>query len=241
MARRRAHDSRVTEWLVAAGAGFFLGAFAMALVTVEPRARSPAARDGAERAAIADRERAEPGALPVDGPPVLSTPGDPADGEERRARLDAPAPDLASRDLRVPVRGVDPAALVSSFDDARGANRRHEAIDILAPRHTPVIAVEAGRIARLFTSAAGGLTIYQFDPAEDYVYYYAHLEAYAAGLSEGDPVRAGQVVGYVGTTGNAPADVPHLHFAIMRLTADRRWWEGTPIDPYPLLRDAGRR
>jgi murein DD-endopeptidase MepM/ murein hydrolase activator NlpD len=104
-----------------------------------------------------------------------------------------------------------------------------------------VIAVEAGRIARLFTSAAGGLTIYQFDPAEDYVYYYAHLEAYAAGLSEGDPVRAGQVVGYVGTTGNAPADVPHLHFAIMRLTADRRWWEGTPIDPYPLLRDAGRR
>jgi murein DD-endopeptidase MepM/ murein hydrolase activator NlpD len=147
---------------------------------------------------------------------------------------------LEGRTLLMPVAGARTLDLRDNFEEPRGS-RRHEAIDILAPRHTPVIAVEAGRIARLFTSAAGGLTIYQFDPAEDYVYYYAHLEAYAAGLSEGDPVRAGQVVGYVGTTGNAPADVPHLHFAIMRLTADRRWWEGTPIDPYPLLRDAGRR
>jgi murein DD-endopeptidase MepM/ murein hydrolase activator NlpD len=109
-------------------------------------------------------------------------------------------------------------------------------MDILAPRHTPVVAVEAGTIARLFSSARGGLTIYQFDPASTYVYYYAHLERYAPGLKEGAAVQPGKVIGFVGTSGNAPPDTPHLHFAIFKLTEKKRWWEGTPIDPYLVLR-----
>jgi murein DD-endopeptidase MepM/ murein hydrolase activator NlpD len=99
-----------------------------------------------------------------------------------------------------------------------------------------VLAVEDGRIARLFVSKAGGNTIYQFDPSGEYCYYYAHLERYADGLKEGDQVRKGQLIGYVGTSGNAPKDTPHLHFAIFRLTPDKHWWEGTPLDPFDVFR-----
>ena len=145
--------------------------------------------------------------------------------------------DLEDRDLLVPVEGVDRSTLTRQFGDARGAgSRRHEALDILAPRNTPVRAVEDGTIARLFHSNSGGITIYQFDPSARYSYYYAHLERYADGLKEGDRVRKGQVIGYVGTSGNAPKDTPHLHFAIFRLTQEKRWWEGTPIDPFDVLR-----
>jgi murein DD-endopeptidase MepM/ murein hydrolase activator NlpD len=147
------------------------------------------------------------------------------------------AADLDDRELLIPVEGVEPSTLTRQFSDARSAgNRRHEAIDILAPRNTPVRAVENGTIARLFHSNAGGITIYQFDPTERYSYYYAHLERYADGLKEGDRVQKGQILGYVGTSGNAPKGTPHLHFAIFRLTAEKRWWEGTPIDPYDVLR-----
>jgi len=145
-----------------------------------------------------------------------------------------PAEALEGRDLLVPVEGVARGDLVRSFDDARGG-RKHEALDILAPRNTPVKAIEAGRIARLFFSKAGGITVYQFDPTEQYCYYYAHLERYADGLTEGQQVRKGQILGYVGVSGNAPKDTPHLHFAIFRLTTAKRWWEGTPIDPYDVL------
>jgi peptidoglycan LD-endopeptidase LytH len=99
-----------------------------------------------------------------------------------------------------------------------------------------VVAVEPGRIAKLFNSKAGGITIYQFDPTEQFCYYYAHLERYADGLQEGQHVDKGQVIGYVGVSGNAPKDTPHLHFAVFRLGPTKRWWEGTPIDPYDLLR-----
>jgi peptidoglycan LD-endopeptidase LytH len=149
--------------------------------------------------------------------------------------LDAPpARELAGRALIIPVQGITPDQLTPSFSHERGS-RRHEAIDILAPRHTPVLAVEDGTIARLFYSEAGGHTIYQFDPSERFCYYYAHLERYAEDLVEGHPVRQGQVIGYVGVSGNAPADTPHLHFAIFRLSSAKRWWEGTPIDPFPVL------
>ena len=147
-----------------------------------------------------------------------------------------PVADLRGRHLLVPVQGVERAALRSTFDEARGGSRRHEAMDILAPRHTPVIAVESGTIARLFSSERGGITIYQFDPTDNYVYYYAHLERYAEGLKEGATIQPGQVLGYVGSSGNAPPDTPHLHFAIFKLTDEKRWWEGAPIDPYPILR-----
>jgi peptidoglycan LD-endopeptidase LytH len=144
--------------------------------------------------------------------------------------------DLRSRALAVPVKGVDPDDLQDTFDDKRGEGRRHEALDILAARNTPVLAVEDGTIARLFTSKAGGLTVYQFDPSSTYAYYYAHLERYASGLTDGDRVRRGQVLGYVGTSGNAPPDTPHLHFAIFKLTDKKQWWQGTPIDPFAVLR-----
>ena len=145
--------------------------------------------------------------------------------------------DLRSRSLMVPVRGLAPADLVSSFHDARGGSRQHEAMDILAPRGTDVLAVENGKIAKVFTSKAGGLTIYQFDPTEKYVYYYAHLDHYASGIQEGLMVRKGDVLGYVGTTGNAPANTPHLHFAISKLDPDKRWWGGTALDPFLVWRD----
>jgi murein DD-endopeptidase MepM/ murein hydrolase activator NlpD len=172
----------------------------------------------------------------------------------RPAALDRPAPvappppaavtelvaddardDLGARNLLIPVAGVEARDLFRSFDELRGGTRRHEAIDILAPRHTPVVAVEDGTVARLFLSEAGGKTLYQFDPARRYVYYYAHLERYAPGMSEKDRVTRGQVIGYVGTSGNAPETTPHLHFAIFRLTEAQRWWEGTPIDPFDVL------
>lgn len=148
----------------------------------------------------------------------------------------APMADLRDRRLEVPVIGTRRDQLRSMFDEMRGGSRKHEAIDILAPTGTPVVAVEDGTIAKLFLSDAGGITIYQFDPTERYAYYYAHLDAYAPGLKDGDQVRRGQTIGYVGVSGNAPKDTPHLHFAIFELTDARRWWQGTPIDPYPILR-----
>jgi len=145
--------------------------------------------------------------------------------------------DLRARKLAFPVEGVAPDRLIDSFREPRGAGTRlHRAVDIMAPRRTPVRAVEAGTIARLDSSAAGGISIYQFDPHERYCYYYAHLDAYAPGLREGDKVERGQVLGYVGTTGNAPAGTPHLHFAIYRLSDSKQWWAGTALDPYPVFR-----
>jgi peptidoglycan LD-endopeptidase LytH len=148
-----------------------------------------------------------------------------------------PLTDLRDRGLQLPLRGVTREALRDSFYETRGSTRVHEAIDILAPRNTPVVAVENGAIARLFYSKAGGITVYQFDPAVRFVYYYAHLERYADGLHEGDRVQRAQVLGYVGTSGNAATDTPHLHFAIFRLTAKKQWWQGSPIDPYEVFRE----
>jgi murein DD-endopeptidase MepM/ murein hydrolase activator NlpD len=142
---------------------------------------------------------------------------------------------LQQKSLLLPVDGISRTELRQSFAESRNG-RNHEAIDILAPRDTPVRAVADGHIAKLFTSERGGLTIYQFDADERYCYYYAHLERYAEGLTEGARVKRGRIIGFVGTSGNAPRDTPHLHFAIFALGPDKRWWEGTPIDPYPALR-----
>jgi len=189
-------------------------------------------------------------------PPGLTAVGRDASWEAGAGALGAPgasgaagaagaagATDLARRSAEganagpmVPVSGIDASSLRSSFDEVRGGTRRHEAMDILAPRGTPVVAAVSGRIAKLFTSAAGGLTIYQFDAEERFCYYYAHLDAYAPDLNEGETVHRGQILGYVGTTGNAPPNTPHLHFAIYRLGADKNWWEGEPIDPFDVLR-----
>jgi murein DD-endopeptidase MepM/ murein hydrolase activator NlpD len=141
--------------------------------------------------------------------------------------------------LRIPLDGKDVESLKGGFAETRGSDRPHEAVDLLAPRNTPVHAVDGGVIAKLFTSKAGGLTIYQFDSSGRLCYYYAHLERYADGLKEGQAVSQGDVIGYVGTTGNAPANTPHLHFAVFELNADKHWWQGRPIDPYLVFKDRG--
>jgi peptidoglycan LD-endopeptidase LytH len=134
----------------------------------------------------------------------------------------------------IPVAGIRASQLRDNFADPR-TGHVHNALDIMAPRGTPVVAAVDGSVRKLFTSAAGGLTIYEFDRAEQKVYYYAHLDRYADGLREGASIARGDVIGYVGTTGNAPANSPHLHFAIQILPPTREWWKGTAIDPYPIL------
>jgi murein DD-endopeptidase MepM/ murein hydrolase activator NlpD len=138
--------------------------------------------------------------------------------------------------LRLPIDGVELESFKGGFAERRGS-RPHEAIDILAPRNTPVYAVDDGTIAKLFVSDAGGITIYQFDPTARLAYYYAHLERYAEGIREGAAVSQGDVIGYVGTSGNAPPNTPHLHFAIFELGEDRRWWKGKALDPYQVFKD----
>jgi murein DD-endopeptidase MepM/ murein hydrolase activator NlpD len=143
---------------------------------------------------------------------------------------------LRSRNLLLPVDGIERRTLVPTFGSPRGGGARiHEALDIMAPRGTPVVAADDGTIAKLFASKPGGTTIYQFDPSGTYCYYYAHLDAYAPGLTQGTAVERGQTIGYVGSTGNASPQAPHLHFAIFRLGPEQRWWEGTAIDPYMVL------
>lgn len=137
--------------------------------------------------------------------------------------------------MTLPVLGISADDLIDTYEQARSGGRVHNAIDILAPRGTPVVAAVDGTIRKLFTSGAGGITIYQFDESQERVYYYAHLDRYADGLGEGLFVKAGTVIGYVGTTGNAPPGTPHLHFAIEVLPPTKEWWKGEPVNPYPLL------
>ena len=146
-----------------------------------------------------------------------------------------PQPELRERSLLIPVQGIAPAALHDDFNDARaGGLRVHHALDIMAARGTPVLAVEDGRIVRLHQGGSGGITVYQLDRSGRYGYYYAHLDRYADGLAEGKTVTRGDVLGFVGSTGNASRNAPHLHFAIYEVDDPRRPWRGRPINPYPL-------
>ncbi|WP_369943432.1 M23 family metallopeptidase [Xanthomonas medicagonis] len=144
--------------------------------------------------------------------------------------------DSASAALLIPVQGVRRDQLQDTFTDARSQGRQHDAIDILAPAGTPVLAVADGSVEKLFDSERGGLTVYQFEPSGRYAYYYAHLQRYADGLAEQQAIRRGQVIGYVGSTGNADPGAPHLHFEIHRLGPERQWWKGESLNPYPVLR-----
>lgn len=144
-----------------------------------------------------------------------------------------PAPGISG--LIVPVAGIAAKQLTDTFTDARGADRVHDAIDIMAAEGTPVFAVADGSVEKLFDSKQGGLTLYQFEPSGRYVYYYAHLQRYAPGIVEKKNIRQGDVIGYVGYTGNASPEAPHLHFAILQLGPEKQWWKGTAINPYPLL------
>lgn len=141
----------------------------------------------------------------------------------------------AGAKLLLPVEGIKLADLRDNFDQPRGADRHHEALDIMAPKGTKVLAVADGKLVKLFNSKPGGLTVYQFDPSEKYAYYYAHLDRYADGVKEGMDLKRGDMVGYVGVTGNSDPNAPHLHFAVVELTAEKKWWKGTPINPFPLI------
>ena len=157
------------------------------------------------------------------------------------ASVDVPedVPASAVNDLLIPVQGVQPADLRDTFTQERSSNRAHDAIDIMAPRGTPVLAANAGRVVKLFTSKPGGLTVYQFDPSAHVIYYYAHLDNYAPGLAEGQQLQRGDPIGTVGSTGDASADAPHLHFEVQLLGPERQWWHATSINPYG--RFAGQR
>ena len=232
-----------------AGLGFVAGAFLVSAIVWQygnvvgsraaNRAHPPGTPPAIERFVDGIDDA---GAGVVDGVPApIGTAGEPspvAVPPPPREPVVGPVPsdELGDRDLEIPVKGIHADQLTRTFSDSRTGGRTHEAIDILAPMNTPVVAVEDGTIARLFLSKAGGITVYQFDPAERYCYYYAHLDHYAEGLREGQRVRKGQVLGYVGVTGNAPKQTPHLHFAIFRLSEAKHWWEGTPIDPYDVLK-----
>lgn len=148
----------------------------------------------------------------------------------------APAQARYAGALLVPVAGVAPTQLIDTFTAARGAGRRHDAIDIMAPRGTPIFAAAEGTVEKLyFSNGGGGITIYVRSPDRRWMYYYAHLDRYAPGLAEGQQVRPGTVIGFVGSTGDASPDGPHLHFAVNAMAPSERWWEGTPVNPYPLL------
>ncbi len=143
-------------------------------------------------------------------------------------------------EMTPPISGLALADLRDTFEEIHNGHR-HEAIDILEPRGTPVRAVVPGTIRKLFLSKPGGITIYQFDGVGEYCYYYAHLDRYAEGLHEGMSVQPGDVIGFVGSTGNADERTPHLHFMIFELGPEKQWWKGTAINPYPGLVDAVKR
>ena len=191
-------------------------------------------------------------ALGLVGDSVLGAPGRSAGARNASALGKGPPPaasldplvtaaDLAvlrAKQLAVPVAGVRVDQLLDTYSERRGTGgaRLHGALDIPAPRGTPVLSADDGRVLQVDTSQGGGLSVYVGDPTERFIYYYAHLNAFRPGLATGQQVRKGDVVGYVGTTGNAPPNVPHLHFAIARSDDPRRWWAGTPLDPLPIYR-----
>jgi len=169
-------------------------------------------------------------------PPAAAQSPQSAPATSVAGQVTVPASAEPSR-LLIPVAGIVPAKLSDTFSDARAAGARlHEALDIMAPAGTPVVAAATGKVEKLFSSAAGGNTIYVRSPDRRTIHYYAHLEGYAADLREGQQVRRGQRLGTVGSSGNANPGSPHLHFAILRTTPDAQWWEpATALNPYPLL------
>jgi peptidoglycan LD-endopeptidase LytH len=144
---------------------------------------------------------------------------------------------VAPSGLAIPVAGVSFRQLVDTYSEARaGGARLHDAIDIMAEAGTPVIAAAPGKVAKLFFSeGGGGITAYVRSDDGRWMYYYAHLQGYAPGLAEGQSIRRGQMIGRVGSTGNANAKGPHLHFAISQMAPNEKWWQGTPLNPYTLL------
>ena len=162
-------------------------------------------------------------------------PGTPINPETGTDANPATAGRPSPQSLLVPVEGINANQLTDTFGDARAAGKTHDAIDIMAPRGARVLAAADGKVVKLFTSVRGGFTVYEFDPSETFAYYYAHLDSYAPGLAEGKQLARGDLIGFVGSSGDASAAAPHLHFAIFVLGPEKRWWQGTAINPYPIL------
>lgn len=146
------------------------------------------------------------------------------------------AEELRAQRLVIPVAGVAAKDLIDSFNDMRGGTRRHNALDIMAPRNTPVVSATAGKVLKLHNSTAGGLTIYASDQTSRFVLMYGHLESFRPGLKEGSSVQRGEIIGFVGTSGNANPAGPHLHFQVTRNDNMKEWWKGTPLNPFPAFR-----
>lgn len=230
------------KWLLTFVAGALLGAGALFFFLWKIGGETPPALIAASAGAPPAPAAPDPmGALP--GAPVVPTDLTEADLPLRPAPHEFPIVDpLAAGSvphpggkLLVPVEGMQASALRDTFDQPRGRERHHEALDIMAPKGAKVLAVADGKLVKLFNSKPGGLTIYQFDQSEKFAYYYAHLDRYAEGVKEGMPLKRGDLIGYVGASGNADPAAPHLHFAVVELTAEKQWWKGSPLNPYPLL------
>lgn len=175
--------------------------------------------------------------LPPSAPIAVGTPLPPS---ESPTPTPEPANFVGRLNLIIPVAGVRPDQLLDTYSDARSEGRTHDAIDIPAAAETPVLAAADGKIIKLFQSERGGTTIYQLSSNQEMIFYYAHLSHYADGLAEGNLVKQGDVIAYVGDTGNAGAGNYHLHFSIALVTDPKRYWEGTNINPYPLLQNRAR-
>ena len=175
--------------------------------------------------------------LPPSAPIAVGTPLPPS---ESPTPTPEPANFVGRLNLIVPVAGVRPDQLLDTYSDARSEGRTHDAIDIPAAAETPVLAAADGKIIKLFQSERGGTTIYQLSANQEMIFYYAHLSHYAEGLAEGNVVKQGEVIAYVGDTGNAGASNYHLHFSITLVTDPKRYWEGTNINPYSLLQNRAR-
>ncbi|MCC8538607.1 M23 family metallopeptidase [Xanthomonas axonopodis pv. poinsettiicola] len=222
---------------VAIGAGGYWWLERHAPEAKVPPAASTAA-SSSTRVVATSPSPAAPSATLAAPPPATTTPAAAADSAPATpAPTPAPVTDTSATTsgLLIPVQGVGSNQLQDTFTDARSEGRVHDAIDILAPAGTPVLAVADGKVEKLFNSERGGLTVYQFEPGGNYCYYYAHLERYADGLAEKQTIKRGQVIGYVGSTGNANPAAPHLHFEIHRLGPEKQWWKGEALNPYPIL------
>ena len=213
-------------WLVAVAAAGSLGC----KVVIEHASDSARDTSRPDTTIVLSAVRPSPEAVSLT-PRTTSSPGEIADSVPQSSDLATLAAELI-----IPVPGVQPSDLRDTFNEPRGGgSRKHEALDILAPRGTPVLSASAGRVLKLHNSKDGGLMVYAADASDRFVLMYGHLDHYAGGLTDGAPLRQGQLIGYVGTTGDAPANTPHLHFAIAHPKDVKLWWTGDAIDPRPLL------
>ena len=236
-------------FVVIFGLGFYAGRVTMPPTMIEhkaatpPQASEPIAPPAVEDTATRGRSVEPPASPPEVVPSVATSSGPPVMPAAELPLAPTPPPGdgsaLMNRNLALPISGLKKSDIQDTFNQTRGTGERlHEAADIMSQRGTPVLAVDNGIVAKLFNSKQGGLTIYQFDSTEKFCYYYAHLDRYAPGVRDGILVKRGDTIGYVGSTGNADPSAPHLHFAIFELGPDKQWWEGKPINPYPLLMKA---